>query len=113
MRNQLLYALGLLLTFPIAACAQTINGNALALRSSGAASGSNWALSNNGFVGTYVTLASSGDVTITVQASGQAAAGLPPRMNISIADLSAAFDVSAGVNSYQHTFSLPAGTHFV
>jgi hypothetical protein len=99
--------------FLIAACvnrtaAQSVNGNALALRSSGAASGANWTLNDNGYVGSYVTLASPGNVTISVQASGQAAAGIAPRMNIAVDGLSAGFDVSAGVNTYQHTFALPA-----
>src|SRR5687768_4204711 len=108
----------LLVGLMIAGClstagAQTINGNALALRSSGSAAGGNWTLANNGYVGTYITLAAPGDVTVSVQASGQAASGVTPRMNIAIADTSASFEVSSGFNTYQHTFSLPAGTHFV
>ena len=95
------------------AYSQTINGNAVALRSSGSAAGSNWTLANNGYVGTYITLAAPGDVTVSVQASGQAASDVSPRMNIAIADTSAPFDVTAGLNTYQHTFTLPAGTHFV
>jgi GH35 family endo-1,4-beta-xylanase len=95
------------------ASAQTISGNALALRSSGSGAGGNWTLSNNGYVGTYITLPAAGEVTISVQASGQAAGGVLPRMNIAVADAAASFDVSAGFNAYEQTFSLPAGTHFV
>jgi hypothetical protein len=52
-------------------------------------------------------------VTITVNAFGTAAAGVDPRMNIVVADESASFDVAPGTTTYQHTFSLPAGMHFV
>jgi endo-1,4-beta-xylanase len=93
--------------------AQSINGSALALRSSGTAGGGNWTLNNNGYVGSYITLDAPADVTISVQASGQSAAAVAPRMNIAIDGMSAAFDVAAGFNTYQHTFALPAGTHFV
>jgi endo-1,4-beta-xylanase len=99
--------------YPPVAAGQTINGNLLALRSSGSAGGSNWTLSNNGYVGTYITLPAPGEVTISVEASGQAANGVVPQMNLVIADASANFDVTSGFNAYQHTFSLPAGTHFV
>jgi GH35 family endo-1,4-beta-xylanase len=95
------------------AAAQTFNGNTLAFRSSGAASGSDWTLSENGYVGTYIKLDAPGDVTVTAQASGLAGGGGDPNMNIVIADTKAGFDVSSGFNSYQHTFSLPAGTYFV
>jgi endo-1,4-beta-xylanase len=90
-----------------------VNGNALALRSSGSAQGSNWVLSNNGYVGTYVTLASAGNVTVSVNASGLASGGVAPRMNIAVTDSLAGFDVAASTTTYQQTFSLPAGTHFI
>src|SRR5688500_12038012 len=93
----LLVALMIVGSLPTAA-AQTINGNALALRSSGSAAGSSWTLANNGYVGTYITLAAPGDVTVSVQASGQAASAISPRMNIAIADTSVPFDVAAGLN---------------
>jgi endo-1,4-beta-xylanase len=95
------------------AIAQSLNGSSLAYRSSGAASGSDWTLSENGYVGTYVTLAAPGDLTVTAQASGLAGGGVDPNMNIVIADTKAGFDVASGFNNYQHTFSLPAGTYFV
>jgi GH35 family endo-1,4-beta-xylanase len=70
-------------------------------------------LSDNGYVGTYVTLASAGNVTVSVNASGQAFGGVAPRMNIAVADSVASFDVAATTGTYQHTISLPAGTHFI
>ncbi len=95
------------------AIGQTINGDSMAYRSSGAASGSDWTLSENGYVGTYIKLDAPGDVTVSAQASGLAGAGVDPNMNIVIADTTAGFDVTSGFNSYSHTFSLPAGTYFV
>lgn len=93
--------------------AHAVTGSALALRSSGASQTGSWVLNDNGYVGTYVTLAAPADVTVTVQASGQDAGGVAPRMNIVVADSTAGFDVAPGVNPYAHTFALPAGTHFI
>jgi GH35 family endo-1,4-beta-xylanase len=91
-----------------------ITGTSLAYRSSGAASGTDWTLSENGYVGTYIKLDAPGDVTIAAQASGQAGSGADPNMNFVIADTKTGFDVAPGsFNSYSHTFSLPAGTYFV
>jgi GH35 family endo-1,4-beta-xylanase len=90
-----------------------LNGSALALRSSGDASGTDWVLSENGYVGSYITLAAPGDVTIAVEAASQTGGGSDARMNVVVGDARAAFDIAAGFNAYEHTFSLPAGTHFV
>ena len=50
---------------------------------------------------------------MNVNASGTAAGGIDPRMNIVVADTKAGFNVTSGQNSYQHTFDLPAGTYLV
>ena len=62
------------------ALAQTINGNTAlcAFRSSGSASGTDWTLNQDGYVGTYLKLDQPGDVTITAQASGIAGARRQP-----------------------------------
>jgi GH35 family endo-1,4-beta-xylanase len=113
-RRQLLILAILIASGGASASAQSaLNGSALALRSSGSAQGGAWTLSNNGYVGTYVTLAAPGEVTISIQASGQEFAGVAPRMNIAVADSVAEFDVAPGVAAYEHTFALPAGTHFI
>src|SRR3954462_9739183 len=91
---------------------QTITGSSLAFRSSGSGSG-NWTLSENGYLGTYFSLAAPGSVTFAVNASGSTNDSLLPHMNIAVADTKAGFDVAAGFNNYQHTFDLPAGTYFV
>jgi len=53
--------------------AVTITGSSLALRSDGTPSGGNYTLTSNGYVGTYITLASPASVTVDVQASGTSA----------------------------------------
>src|SRR5688572_3186672 len=115
MRANLLLLISLLIGgWAQGAAAQSINGSALALRSNGtAAGGGGWTLNDNGYVGSYITLAAPGEVTISVQASGQAAASIDPRMTIAVGDISAPFEVGAGFEAYQHTFALPVGTHFV
>src|SRR5689334_24196793 len=102
----------LLLMTAIPALSQTITGSTLAFRSSGSGTG-NWTLSENGYVGTYFSLAAPGSVTLTVNASGSTDDASLPHMNLVIADAKAGFDVAAGFNNYQHTFDLPAGTYFV
>lgn len=95
------------------ASAWAINGNSLIMRSSGSASGTDWTLSDTGYVGTYITLAAPGSVTLDVQAQGVAASGISPRMNLVVNDESVGWDVPSGFANYQHTLNLPAGTHFV
>jgi GH35 family endo-1,4-beta-xylanase len=91
---------------------QTITGSNLSYKSSGSGS-SNWTLSQNGYVGTYFTLAAPGAVTLTVNASGSTTDATLPHMNLDVADTSVGFDVPSGFNNYQNTFNLPAGTYFV
>src|SRR3954467_5867530 len=94
------------------AAAQTITGSNLSFRSSGSGTG-NWTLNENGYVGTYFSIAAPGSVTLTVNASGASTDGVDPHMNIVVADTSAGFEVGAGAANYSHTFDLPAGTYFV
>src|SRR5688572_4492655 len=81
--------------------AAPISGKDLALRSTGSASGNEWTLDRNGYVGTYVRLDAPGKVTVKVDATGQAGA----TTNIVVADHSIA--------GTSHAFELPAGTWFV
>jgi GH35 family endo-1,4-beta-xylanase len=94
------------------AAAQTITGSSLSYRSSGSGSG-NWTLAQNGYVGTYITLASPGAVTLTVNASGSTTDATLPHMSLVVADTNVGFDVPAGFANYQQTINLPAGTYFV
>ena len=54
-----------LLSLVLCSPAFAINGASMAYRSSGAASGSDWTLSENGYVGTYIKLDAPGDVTVS------------------------------------------------
>jgi autotransporter-associated beta strand protein len=93
----------------------TINGDNLALQSSGAAAGSAWTLSSDGYVGTYINLSTAAPVTFTVDASGVTSGGLSPDMTLSIADSNQSFPVSSGtLNNYTYTTpTLAPGTYFV
>lgn len=98
----------------VAPPAWALNGNALSLNS-GATAGTAAQLDDNGYAGTYITLAAQGDVKVTVNATGSPSGGIDPHMNIVIADTAAGFDVSpSGSNPYVHEFdNLPPGTYFV
>jgi GH35 family endo-1,4-beta-xylanase len=87
----------------------------LSFPGAGSDSGTSAVLTQNGYVGTYVTLAQSGAVTFTASASGTASNGIDPDMTFSIADYSHSFDVTPGsTNNYTYTTPvLPAGTYFV
>jgi GH35 family endo-1,4-beta-xylanase len=91
----------------------SLNAGTLAFRSNGSSSGAGWRLDDNGYVGSYITLAAPGTVTIRVNATGANGGGANPAMNIVVGDVKAPFAVGSSATNYQHTFSLPAGTHFV
>jgi autotransporter-associated beta strand protein len=101
---------------PAFAWGQTlINGDNMALTSSGAASGSGWTLSSDGYVGSYITLGTAEPVTFTLNANGVASNGLNPDMSLSIADSTDSFNVTPGSsNNYTYTTpTMPAGTYLV
>ncbi len=102
-------AIALVLVLPVTAHAVTINGNSLALKSDGTSSGTSWVLADNGYVGTYITLAAPGNVTVDVSADGAS----NPEMDVVIDDTTASYAVTTGLHTYSHIFSLPAGTHFI
>src|SRR5690242_2095798 len=105
-----LLPLVLCLTLTTSVWSQTtqLNGNSLAYRSTGRSSNSAWTLDRDGYLGTYITLASPGNVTIDVKAEGAASGGVNPNMNVVIADTKAGFAVAPGVGNYSHTYALPA-----
>lgn len=92
--------------------AWAINGNTLALNSGGTSGGAAL-LTNNGYAGTYITLADAGPVTVTINAQGVAAGGTDPRMSLIIGDERMDWNVGAAATDYARTVNLPAGTHFV
>lgn len=87
----------------------TITGTNLAFRSTGTTAGSSVTLSDNGYLGTYVTLAAPGTVQFTLNARGAST----PRMNLVVDDTKVGWDVGASSTNYVTSVSLPAGTHFV
>jgi GH35 family endo-1,4-beta-xylanase len=89
--------------------AATLNGSAIALRSSGQSAGNAWVLDRNGYVGTYITLAQPGNVVIDVQAEGSS----NPNMAVVVADSRASFTIATGSHTYNHSLFLPAGTYFI
>lgn len=92
----------------------TITGNNLSMKSNGFPGFNAWNLSENGYVGTYIDVPAPGDVTIKVNASGQASSGIDPHMNIVLADYSTGWDVGSSNNDYEYTFdNLPAGKYFL
>jgi GH35 family endo-1,4-beta-xylanase len=91
----------------------TLNASALAFRSGGTVAGTDITLSQNGYLGTYVTLAAPGTVNFGVNASGTADGGVAPRLNLAIDDYKQSFSVAAGASAYNGSVALPAGTHFV
>jgi hypothetical protein len=112
------FALLLLMTTVTPAFAQTttIRARNLALKSSGAASGTDWKLSRNGYIGTYVKLPAAGTLTIVVEASGSPADGKapPPHLNVVVADSSFGIELAPGAfKKFEHAFDLPAGTYFM
>ena len=94
------------------ASAQTLSGSSLSHRSNGSGS-DNWTLDENGYVGTYITLAAPGQVTLSVDAAGSTTDAVAPHMNIVVADTKAGFEVGSVFANYEHTFDLPSGTYFV
>ncbi|HVT29377.1 MAG TPA: endo-1,4-beta-xylanase [Lacipirellulaceae bacterium] len=99
-------------TAHVARAQAVLSGSSLALKSTGSGFGT-WTLDRDGYVGTYITVPTAGDVTVRVNASGTASGGIDPHMNIVLADTKAGFDVAGGVHSYESTFNLPAGTYFL
>jgi GH35 family endo-1,4-beta-xylanase len=108
------YLLAALLAFCGDSLAWGVDGSALQLNS-GINSGTNAQLDSNGYAGSYVTLTSQGNLTVTVDATGTPFDGIAPRMNVVLADMKAGFDVSSsGSNAYVHEFeNVPAGTYFI
>lgn len=92
----------------------TLNGSALAFRSTGSAAGSTVTLNQNGYLGTYVRLAAPGAISLSAVAGGTASNGVSPNLTFTIADAQKSFAVTPASNAYAYTSpTLPAGTYFV
>gem|GEM_PF-1034440 len=111
------------LAWTYVASAQTVDGNGMALQSSGSPSGTGWTLNSDGYVGTYIQVPSSagGQVTFTINASGAQSNSIWPDMTLSVAGQNTSFSVdSTNPNTYSATLNLAGdtstnadGTYFV
>jgi len=102
------------LTFLASHCQGQVDLNAAdaVFRSTGYASGSDWVLSGNGYLGTFVHLDNPGTVQFTVNAAGEFAGGEWPLMDLHVANQKASWSVAdSGFMDYSATFQLPSGTH--
>ncbi|MGD0464440.1 MAG: endo-1,4-beta-xylanase [Tepidisphaeraceae bacterium] len=108
-----LFATALPLAWTTGAHAQTVNGNAFVMRSTGAASGTDWTLSSNGYLGTYIQVpAAGGQVTFTVNADGTQSGSVWPDMTVSVAGENTSFSVSStNPNNYVATLNLPGDSN--
>ena len=95
------------------ASAQSIPGSGAAFRTTGTSAGSTYTLTENGYVGTYLTLAAPATVNFSLSASGASSGGAAPRMNLVVNDSKFGWDVGAAASNYDASIALPAGTHFV
>ncbi len=92
------------------AFAQTIvNGDNMALQSSGTASGSAWNLNSDGYVGTYIQVPTSGStVSFDLNAAGISSQGVLPDVTLSVAGTNVPFTVTTASNGdYLANVTLP------
>jgi GH35 family endo-1,4-beta-xylanase len=95
----------------------TLDGNVLAYRSTGASCPDKaWRLNENGFVGTYIRLATANEVSFTVRASKSESETGTPLLGLRAADFATCWPVT-GVggtySSHTQTWTLPAGTYCI
>src|SRR4051812_18608058 len=92
----LIFALGVNIASLASAQTTQINGDLLAYRPTGSSTGNVFTLDRDGYVGTYITLAAPGNVTVSVRAQGTSSGGINPNMNVVLADSQASFGVGSG-----------------
>jgi len=95
----------------------TLDGNSLAYRSTGASCPDKaWRLNENGFVGTYIHLATANEVSFTVRASKSISETGSPLLGLRVADFATAWPVTGmggNYSSHTQTWTLPAGTYCI
>lgn len=87
-------------------------GRDFPLRSTGSAEGTAWQLTESGYAGTYIRLATAGVVGIAVETSGSAAQGEAPRVGLAIADERQLFH-AGDRTTHRMQVQLPAGTYLL
>jgi len=95
----------------------TLDGNVLAYRSTGASCPDKaWRLNENGFVGTYIHLATANQVSFTVRASKSISETGTPLLGLRAADFATCWPVTGvggNYSSHTQTWTLPAGTYCI
>ena len=93
--------------------ARAVPAEALAIRSTGENVAGGWRLDANGYIGAYLKVETSGEITIRVKASGDASGEVNPQMLVSISDQHQLNEVSRDSRAYESTFDLVPGTYLV
>jgi len=95
----------------------TLDGDSLAYRSTGASCPDKaWRLDENGFVGTYIQVATETEVSFTVRASKSSSGPNTPLVGLRAADFATSWPVIAmgsNYSSHTQTWTLPAGTYCI
>ena len=95
----------------------TLDGNSLAYRSTGASCPDKaWRLDEDGFVATYIQLATTNRVSFTLRASKSDSEKNTPMLGLRVADFATSWPVTAmggNYGSHTQTWTLPAGTYCV
>jgi autotransporter-associated beta strand protein len=91
----------------------TINGNTMALESSGSSSGSSWNLNSDGYVGTYIQVPTSGStVSFDLNAAGVVSNGVFPEVTLSVAGTNVPLSVTTASNGdYLASVALPGDSN--
>jgi GH35 family endo-1,4-beta-xylanase len=98
-------------TAALATCQTTLVANSFALKSNGVAKGTDYALQGNGYIGTFLSLSNSTNVTFKIRASGQIANKIWSVMGLHAGNRELNFTVgNTNFDTYSATISLPAGT---
>ena len=95
----------------------TLDGDSLAYRSTGASCPDKaWRLNENGFVGTYIQVATATEVSFTIRASKSSSEPNTPVLGLRAADFATSWPVTAMGDNYRshtQTWTLPAGTYCI
>lgn len=95
-----------------------IDASTLVLKSGGNVHGTNgWALNEIGYAGAFIWVPNPATINVSIQAAGQPAGGVYPKMDLHIANQKASWDVTGtspytSYNTYSANFSLPRGLFF-
>ncbi len=95
------------------AAADSLRGGELVMHSTGEARDGARHLDRNGYVAAYLQLEEAGPVTVWVDAVGTPDGDTRPRMGVAIFGHKHVFHVKSDQQTYDATFDLPAGTHFL